>query len=354
MNISVTFLDEVWGRTMKQYRFSWSILLPALLCAASDAVGADEKVERAGVFSLVVENDLFANTDRGYTSGQRLSWVTPRLESNSNLADRIRRIPFFAGWQTIRAEYALNQAIFTPADTRRANPDPFDRPYAGWLEASFALIGEGPGYLDQLSVGLGVVGPASLGEASQKLIHIVRRLDIPQGWDFQLRNEPTVQLRFQRTERELLFPTKSRTMVSKSLGFDVMPHYGFALGNAYTYGNVGVTVRFGEDLQDDYGPPRVSPSIPGSSFYTPRDRFGWYVFASTEGRVVARNLFLEGNTFQDSRGVTAVPLVADLQVGAALIWSHARLSYTHVWRTKEFQTQVAGDQFGAISLSVRW
>ena len=324
------------------------------LLFATPAFVARAEPERAGTFSLVVENDLFANSDRGYTSGQRLSWVTRPMEDlHSGIAGWVRQIPLFAGWHTVRAEYALNQAIFTPADISRVNPDPLDRPYAGWLEASFALIGEGNGYLDQLSIGFGVVGPAALGQESQDLIHILRQFDRAQGWNFQLRNEPTVQLRFQRSERETLFSRSYRRIVS-NLGFDVIPHYGFALGNAYTYGNVGVTVRFGEDLQDDYGPPRVSPSIPGSSFFTPRDRFGWYIFASTEGRAVARNLFLEGNTFQDSRGVSTVPLVGDVQVGAALIWSHARLSYTHVWRTKEFQTQVAGDQFGALSLSVRW
>lgn len=331
---------------------SWTALAFALLFAMSARV-ANADTERVGTFSLVVENDLFANSDRGYTSGQRLSWVTPQVDPHSGIAGWVRQIPLFAGWHTVRTEYALNQAIFTPADITRVNPDPLDRPYAGWLEASFALIGEGNGYLDQLSIGFGIVGPAALGQQSQDLIHILRRFDLAQGWGFQLRNEPTVQIRFQRSERDLLLPLQSRRMVS-NLGFDVIPHYGFALGNAYTYGNVGVTVRFGEDLLDDYGPPRVSPSIPGSSFFTPRDRFGWYVFASVEGRAVARNLFLEGNTFQDSRGVNVVPLVADLQVGAALIWSRARLSYTHVWRTKEFQTQVAGDQFGALSLSVRW
>ena len=156
-----------------------------------------------------------------------------------------------------------------------------------------------------------------------------------------------MQLRFQRSERETLFSRSYRRIVS-NLGFDVIPHYGFALGNAYTYGNVGVTV----------GSARISRTIMARSCEPEHSRvellhaarpFRLVHFRQHEGRAVARNLFLEGNTFQDSRGVSTVPLVGDVQVGAALIWSHARLSYTHVWRTKEFQTQVAGDQFGALS-----
>jgi lipid A 3-O-deacylase len=265
-------------------RRSLRAVLAVAAFAAAPVPVAMADTERVGTFSLVFENDLFANTDRGYTSGQRLIFVTPPVDLNSGIAGWVRQLPFFAEWREVRTEYSLNQAIFTPTDTTRPNPDPRDRPYAGWLEASFGLIGESKtrDYLDQLSIGIGVVGPASLGEASQKLIHILRRIDIPQGWAFQLHNEPTVQLRFQRSLR-LSERSRSRSMIA-GLGFDVMPHYGFTLGNAYTYGNVGLTVRFGEDLRDDYGPPRVSPSVPGSTFFVPRDRFGWYVFASAEGR----------------------------------------------------------------------
>jgi hypothetical protein len=32
-------------------------------------------------------------------------------------------------------------------------------------------------------------------------------------------------------------------------------------------------------------------------------RFGWNFFLGTEGRVVARNIFVDGNTFQRSGGI---------------------------------------------------
>ena len=312
--------------------------------------------ERVGTFSLVVENDLFANTDRGYTSGQRLIWTTPPVDPHSGLVAWLRQFAPFAAWCTVRAEYSLNQAIFTPSDITRSNPDPRDRPYAGWLEASFAVIAESADkrYLDQLAVGVGIVGPASLGQASQDLIHIIRNFDRAQGWNFQLRDEPTLEIRYQRSIREADLYRSYRQIFFSRFGFDIVPHYGFSLGNAYTYGHAGVTFRFGDDLRDDFGPPRVSPSVPGSTFFEPADPFGWYLFASLEGRAIVRNMFLEGNTFQDSRGVSAYPLVADFQAGAVLIFKHVRVSYTHVWRTKEFQFDRPGDQFGAFTMSLRW
>jgi hypothetical protein len=164
-----------------------------------------------------------------------------------------------------------------------------------------------------------------------------------------LRNEPTVQLLFQRSWR-----AAAAYAFSSDYGLDITPHAGFALGNVYTFANAGLTFRVGKDLQQDYGPPRLGPSVPGSGHFVPRSTFGWYLFAGVEGRAVARNIFLDGNTFVGGPRVSHTPLVADLQAGFAVTVDQLRLSYTHVWRTKEFETQRTPDQFGAISLSFRW
>ena len=295
------------------------------------------------------ENDLVARTDRSYTSGVRASWVTAPQATPAWAVGLARAIPLFAGWGTIRTEYAIQQTIFTPQNTTLVVPNPFDRPYAGWLNASFGLIGETGSLLDQLSLSLGVVGPASLARQSQKLVHDIRGIDSPRGWDYQLRNEPTVQLLYQRSWRAL-----AAYSFEGSYGIDVTPHVGVALGNVYTFANAGVTFRIGKDLRQDFGPPRVGPSVPGTGYFVPRASFGWYLFAGLEGRAVARNMFLDGNTFTDSAHVSKKHFVADLQAGAVLTYDEFRLSYTHVWRTKEFDTQQNIEQFGALTLSVRW
>jgi len=122
----------------------------------------------------------------------------------------------------------------------------------------------------------------------------------------------------------------------------------------FTYGNAGVTMRYGKRLPNDYGPPRVQPGLAGFGDFSPVSGFGWYMFAGIEGRAVARNIFLDGNTFRDSRGVDKKHLVGDLQFGIVLDWPDMRLSYTHVLRTREFQTQECEDNFGSFSLSVKF
>src|SRR5262249_24365683 len=108
------------------------------------------------------------------------------------------------------------------------------------------------------------------------------------------------------------------------------------------------------DLPVDYGPPRVRPSIAGTDFFVPETSFGWYLFFGTEGRVVARNIFLDGNTFTDSHHVDKKYLIGDLQGGLALTFQNARLAYTIVRRSKEFETQEGGNTFGALTLSLKF
>jgi hypothetical protein len=57
---------------------------------------------------------------------------------------------------------------------------------------------------------------------------------------------------------------------------------------------------------------------------------------------------------RDSRSVDQEPLVGGLQFGAALARRNLRLSHTHVPRSREFESQDDADDFGALSLSVRF
>ena len=43
-----------------------------------------------------------------------------------------------------------------------------------------------------------------------------------------------------------------------------------------------------------------------------------------------------------------------MQFGAAITFEQWRLSFMHVFRTREYTTQVHADQFGAIDLSYRF
>lgn len=335
------------GAAMTRLRQLTLITLGALGFGAISAGMARANEPGQSAVSVVLENDIISNTDRHYTNGIRFSGEVGLDELPTWLLDAAHAFPFFPEGGKKRARLGVGQNMYTPPDITLANPPLDERPYAGWLYGSVGLVAETGKQLDQLELNLGVVGPASLAAETQKLVHEITGSDNPRGWDAQLGNEPGVVLTYQRSWRGYGDP-------EPGLNVDATPHLGGALGNVFTYANAGLTVRFGENLPNDYGPPRIQPSLPGSAFFDPPDGFSWYIFAGVEGRAVARNIFLDGNTFRNSRSVDKKPFVGDLQAGIALTLWRVRVSYTHVLRTREFEGQDTRDSFGAFSVSFRF
>lgn len=334
-----------------------AIALALTLAAAPHARAAEPlPQDPAGTFSFTLENDLFGGTDKYYTSGFLFSWRSPSYDPPAWLTWLTEPVaalllPRSAATQR-RWGLALGQNIYTPDDTDRRIPDPNDRPYAGWLYGAFTLTAYDRESYGAFEVQIGVVGPAALGEQVQNNLHDFIGIDRSFGWDRQLKDELGINLVVSRQWRYnwLLDPDSER-----GLAVGIIPTFTGSLGNVQTSAAAGMMLRLGSNLLADFGPPRIRPSLAGSAFYQPDGRWGWYVFGGVEGRAVAHDIFLDGNTFRDGPSVDKEALVGDGLVGAALLMPWARLSYTHVFRTREFKGQTGGTtQFGSITLSMRF
>jgi len=327
----------------------------AFPAAAQDQPPPDRGSDPAWIITTQFSNDLFGGSDAHFTHGTRFSALSPDDFVPEIIEDLGRAAPLFPDGGKLRVTYSLGQDIFTPSDIAERDLIDDDRPYAGWLYAGIGLVSENGRRLDNLELNVGMIGPASLADKVQTEYHKLIDIQVPEGWDNQLHNEPGIVLYYERKWRNILKAEISELPVLDNLGIDATPHLGGALGNVYTYAAGGLTLRLGEDLPDDYGPPRLRPALPGSDYFRPTDWFGWYFFGGAEGRIVARNIFLDGNTFQDSHSVDKYPLVLDLQAGLAIsLGERVRLAYTHLWRTREFREQDTPDQFGTLSMSVRF
>jgi lipid A 3-O-deacylase len=69
-------------------------------------------------------------------------------------------------------------------------------------------------------------------------------------------------------------------------------------------------------------------------------------------RLVGRDLFLDSNTFRDSCSADSEPLVADASLGLTMDLGRAVVSYTHVFRSPDFEAQSGWTQFGSLSFRV--
>jgi len=333
------------------------VLSTALVLPAADPDTATARARTAPVFTFYFENDTFSGTDEHYTNGLKLSWLSADLSGWGQTGWRktlVALLPFVNrpdGQKNLG--FALGQNIYTPRDTARPDPDPADRPYAGWSYVELAFVSKTPGVADTLAIQAGIVGPHSLSEDSQRLVHQWIGSARPRGWDYQLRNEAGVNLVYERRWR-----LYARAL-AETVGIDLIPHAGASLGNVQTHANAGGTLRLGLNLPSDFG---VQLARPGSVGGSPTDdldprvaldrNFSLYVFGAADGRAVARDLFLDGNTFRASRSVNKEPFVADLSAGLGLIAGRWQLTYTQVWRTREFKVQRESyNNFGSLTLS---
>ncbi len=334
------------------------LLLPLLLLAAPALAQtppvavvppAPPVPDPRGSFTFNYENDTLAGTDRYYTSGVQFAWRSPSTELPGLLRFLDGQLDALLGPGEVRWGFGLGHAIYTPRDTLSPIPDPTDRPYAGHLYGALVLQRDEGFALSTLELQAGVVGPSALGEFVQNNVHDLIRDYSANGWSRQLKDEPALNMVFERTFR-------TPALRIGGIEMDLLPSATLALGTVSTYAGAGATLRIGNGLEADYGAPRIRPALVGSAYFQPRQEFGWYAFVGGQGRAVLRDVFLDGNTWRnDGPSVDKRPFVGDLSAGFVVHWQGFRFAYSQVLRTEEFYGQRGGAQsFGSIALTARF
>ncbi len=329
---------------------------PAL--SSANAVVPPEAPLKFGSVSIYSENDKYlAGTDQYYTNGFKLSALSAPLNNFTGAA-----VPAPVRWvathlgalvpagSDAKLGLSLGQNIYTPIGIHTPTPDPADRPYAAWLYVGAAFQSYdlsccddgGCGVLDTFEINLGVVGSAALGEQIQNGVHDLIGRPHALGWSHQIGNEPGLDLIYTRKWR---YETAGATT---GLGADFIPHAGVSLGNVFTYVDTGFEARAGWHLPADFGTYLIHPSGDSNSS---RPGLSVFLFGAVDGRAVARDLTLDGNSFHGSARVPKKDFVADFQLGLGLGGKHWQFTYSQAVRTKEFNGQSKADNFGAITFT---
>lgn len=288
---------------------------------------------------IVGENDsigLGDTTDKGYTNGVALYWDVSHDWTADFLFDLGDWLPF--GPEALNGpafNIGAGQQMFTPEDISVPDLIANDRPYAGFAFVDFQLqnlnYGSDPDddRLDTWSLQLGMVGPSSRADDTQIEWHRIIKSPNPEGWGNQLRDEPAVQLSYQRQLRAGFDPEWWGPVQ-----IDTLTRFGGQLGNVHTRFGVGGELRMGLNLPRDMG-----TGIMTAQQYEQSN--AWHTFArvGVDGYFVARNIFLDGNTFTRSHDVERTWFVADFHVGLEVAFTRRlRLQYTHNFRTPEFDS----------------
>ncbi len=298
-------------RTFSSPVIKFISLFLILMISPSVASVEEEKNKTFDTLTIYWENDAFAGTDGNYTNGFKFTWSTPYLIDQqgsvmSKWANPIfSRLPLVDDPGISRAvSLSVGQNIYTPEDTETEKLIEDQRPYAGYLYAAFGFHSRSKNRKDIWEIDVGMVGPASLAEQTQNLGHDIIGNERAQGWNNQLKNEPTIEIIYESKWRWLY------SSIGRRFGYDVIPHLGGRLGNVPVYANTGFEIRFGWYLLKNFGTCPIRPGCETEQAFEghrvtsfQRSQVGIHLFTAVDGRAVLHDIFLDGNTFQDSHSV---------------------------------------------------
>lgn len=235
--------------------------------------------------------------------------------------------------------YSVGQQFYTPGHKQIVEAQPLDRPYGGFLYAE-ALYKYKRSYSTQDTIGFtaGIVGPHSYSEQAQNETHRFLDQNTAKGWDNQIDDELGLMLTLERAVGHILMDNS-----------DVISVVGVNLGNVFTQMYLGSSFRWGYNVPGffDHSIDIVYPRVPHE---IEEKKFSAYLFTGPYLRAVARNIFLDGNTFHESAHIDKAPFVAEGRAGFALRYTRYQLAYTYVIQTHEFDGQEDGVDFGEITL----
>lgn len=303
--------------------------------------------ESQSIWSVQGENDSISTlpqgSDKYYTSGLRLGWTSAPGKGPGFASDVAG---YVWGDGVTRVSFDLGHQIYTPRNTERVNPNPRDRPVAGYLSGTFAIIQDQQASRSTLAMTVGLIGPSALGRQVQNGFHTLIHDRLNNGWGGQLPDELGVLFLAERVWR---------VKVAQFAGIetDVLPSLTAGVGTIRDYAQAGVIFRIGQGLESDFGVVRIRPGPTGGDAFAPVVGMPWYIFAGVNGQAVARDLFLDGSTFRQSPHVQHNWLLGEMQAGIAAMWQGVRLSYSHTWQTNSFKGQKGGlFNFGSLAMSV--
>lgn len=347
-------------------RFGLSLLMLScplgLLAQEPSACREAQPPSAHGLYTFLWENDFWGGSDENYTNGNRISYSSLPQDPNRLHGRLATRLLGADCDDAIVYGLALGQNMYTP-ERDSLNETALlaeQHPYAGWAYAEYLLsvgrpssplVGEANGLTPRdwtlLSLQVGVVGPLAQQEFAQDSFHTLIGDDHFQGWDNQIGNEPALLLSYERRWQYASVVSGGPT----PLQLDLLPSAGLSVGNVLVQASGGFTARLGNRLTESDLPVRIHPGASGMGLFpSGTTSLGWYAFVGMEGRLVARNIFLDGNTVKESARVEKNYAVYDRLFGVALYRNDWQFSFALIERSEEFVFQKGPHRYGSISI----
>jgi len=316
---------------------------------AGSAVFGVAKDSPFNFFTFTFKNDVFVGDDDGFTNGVGFTYGRgPFLSFEGHIPGLLHNLTKNLYIQTkpnkVRGvAYMLFQTMQTPQDIGIAEFQPDDIPYAGLLVLQTQLYSWDKNVADQLSLFLGLVGPATLAEQAQVNIHRAIGADRPEGWDFQLENEPVFRLEARRVQK--LFQ-----ITGNKFEFDVLGLATAGIGNLRSNVDAGLSLRWGTNLGFSHATFSLQSDRQVNALSL-SDRNDYYFYVGAQASIVANDILFDGNTFEDSHSVELEHFQNQFSGGA--VWKFGSIAYVFQLTSTSAASEISKDResFGALSVT---
>ncbi len=303
-------------------------------------------------FGVSFENDIFFDEDHLYTHGTFVYWgyhdrhALDRTTLPSWMSF-LTQYTYLANVPNKRHDisYSVGQIIQTPVEHKQPECQQDDVPFAGLFGWKGRVQSFDNVIDDQIGLTLGAVGPISEAKFTQTVIHKGLHLGESKGWENQLANELVVRLDTLRKWR-LYEKSFYGTQV------DFITGGGGGVGNLKSDISAGLTARWGTSLQKSYA---SAPLFTTQQFDGLKPSpFGWYLFTNITGSYVFNDIFMDGNTFKDSRSVDLINDQYALSFGAMVNIYNWNVIYSSVLFSDQYKTQIYRSRFGALTITYQF
>jgi lipid A 3-O-deacylase len=302
--------------------------------------------------ALQEDNDVLSSwngSDRDYSQGGTLALTLPAAAKGSSLDALAGGLPMLGDRAPKHPAILLSQQMYTPDRIDRRRLQPNDRPWGGWLFVGGAITApdmdrdaeRARDRADTVALELGVLGPASLAEPSQRVVHDLIDAPKPRGWDHQIRNEPTLQAWWERRWRP------ARADLGERWALDGVVEARARVGTVLDDLRAGALLRVGWNLPRDLGVATIDATgLREAAGEPPRGSI--HLFAGGAGSVVGRNAFLDGGLFRHSHSVERRWFTGEARYGLALSLGKFAASYTQVVKSPEFREKRRWHRHGSL------
>lgn len=287
-------------------------------------------------FGFKSDNDayLFYGQDRYYTNGLMIYFR--RATDQNKLGEKMEKFIY---------EVTAGQKMFNPQGGNVPSLEYHDRPFAGYLyaggSANFFYKKES---VLKASLELGTVGPRSLGQDAQELLHRVVGFYEIDGWKYQVKNKLTANLGLQYTK--LLHRSEQNKI---DFSFE-----GYAnVGNLYRNAGAGILMRTGninQLFQTAYTNSTIGTRLKSAKLVTSETFF----YAKPQLNFVQYDGTVQGTLLNTDKTFEPKSLVFAQQLGFNYSSPRFTFDFGVLFKSKEVKDIIRAHQYGTISMFYRF